>query len=74
MEIVISDSYNENDGHLSRTPNCLKCVNFKVSWDVNFPRVCKLFGIKCRSLPSAEVFKATKQHCPSFKMNPEIKT
>ncbi|MDR2444753.1 MAG: hypothetical protein LBD44_02290 [Spirochaetaceae bacterium] len=55
-------------------PNCLKCKFFKVSWDAAFPRSCTQFGIKCRALPSVEVFNATKQHCPSFVINPSFAT
>jgi hypothetical protein len=25
-----------------------------------------VFGIKCRGLPSAEVYKSTGEHCPAF--------
>ncbi|MDR1635807.1 MAG: hypothetical protein LBR93_00565 [Treponema sp.] len=49
-----------------RTPNCLQCSYFKVTWDPVFPRSCLLFGIKCRNLPSAEVFRASGRHCPSW--------
>ncbi|MDR0450358.1 MAG: hypothetical protein LBH26_03740 [Treponema sp.] len=50
-----------------QAPNCLQCSYFKVTWDPVFPRSCLLFGIKCRNLPSAEVFRASGQHCPSLK-------
>jgi hypothetical protein len=56
-----------------RGPNCLKCVHFKVSWDPAFPRFCGIFGIKCRDLPQAEVFRATGAHCPSFRLNEKLK-
>ncbi|GMO30931.1 MAG: hypothetical protein Ta2B_11900 [Termitinemataceae bacterium] len=69
MEIIVSD---EKEVYAS-TPNCLKCKYFKVTWDNNFPRSCTVFNIKCRSLPSLEVFKATKQHCPSYEMKAELK-
>lgn len=49
-----------------RSPDCLKCVYFKVSWDPHFPRICTLFAIKTRHLPSIEVFQATGHQCPSF--------
>ncbi|MDR0662913.1 MAG: hypothetical protein LBF80_02385 [Spirochaetaceae bacterium] len=47
-------------------PNCLKCEFFRVSWDAAFPRSCTQFDIKCRALPSVEVFNATGRQCPSF--------
>ena len=54
-------------------PNCLKCTFFAVSWDVKFPRSCKVFGIKSKQLPSHAVFKATGTHCPEFKISDRIK-
>lgn len=52
----------------SRPPNCLKCVHFKITWDPDFPRSCGIFSIKCRGLPSHEVFRATGRNCPSFRL------
>jgi hypothetical protein len=49
-----------------RAPDCFKCVYFKITWEPAFPRSCAVFGIKCRSLPSAEVFLSTGAHCPAF--------
>ncbi len=54
-----------------RAPDCLTCLNFKVTWDPNFPRSCLVFGIKSRRLPSLEVFAATRRHCPSYERRPE---
>jgi hypothetical protein len=51
-----------------RAPDCLKCVHFKVTWDPAFPRSCTIFCIKSRNIPSVEVFRATAQHCPSFRL------
>ena len=56
-----------------RAPDCLKCSFFKVSWDPSFPRACTVFGIKCRNMPSAEVYQSTGSHCPSFVLKPGIK-
>ncbi|MDR2518641.1 MAG: hypothetical protein LBD13_04415 [Spirochaetaceae bacterium] len=47
-------------------PNCLICRHFKVTWEPAHPRSCRIFGIKSRSLPSLEVFRATGRQCPSF--------
>ncbi|MDR2841580.1 MAG: hypothetical protein LBV52_00075 [Spirochaetaceae bacterium] len=69
MEIVLD---NVKDGY-TKSPNCLKCKYFKVSWDINFPRICTLFNIKCRSLPSAEVYNATRTQCPSFELKEGLK-
>ena len=56
-----------------KAPNCLKCVYFKVTWDNNFPRSCEAFGIKCVNLPSAEVYRAQGEHCPSFCLKEGLK-
>jgi hypothetical protein len=56
-----------------RAPNCLKCVYFKVSWDPVHPRSCGVFGIKCRNLPSVEVYRATGTHCPAFQLKEGVK-
>ena len=54
-------------------PNCLKCIHFRITWEPSFPRSCLVFGIKCRDLPSHEVFSATKRHCPSFELKPGLR-
>ena len=56
-----------------RAPDCLKCEYFNVTWDRNFPRGCKVFGVKGKMLPSIAVFRATGQHCPSFVKSHRIK-
>jgi hypothetical protein len=61
------------DEQSPRAPDCIKCVHFKVTWEPAFPRSCVLFGIKCRNLPSTEVFRATGQHCPAFQQKEGIK-
>jgi len=53
--------------HPDRAPDCLVCEHFMVTWDVNFPRACRLFGIRCRNLPSHEVRIHTGLHCPAFR-------
>ena len=55
-----------------RAPDCLRCAHFKVTWEPAYPRSCTLFGIKCRNLPSMEVFLSTGKHCFAFqaKKNP----
>jgi len=52
-----------------RAPNCFHCVHFKVTWEPAFPRACLLFGLKCRNLPSMEVFLSTGKHCFAYKDN-----
>jgi hypothetical protein len=57
----------------NRAPDCLKCAYFRVSWDPAFPRLCTVFGIKTKHLPSIEVFQATGHHCPSFLLKKGLK-
>ncbi|TFG83080.1 MAG: hypothetical protein E4H20_06345 [Spirochaetales bacterium] len=60
-------------GELLKTaPNCLTCEYFYVTWDIGFPRGCRIFDIKCRILPSHEVFTATGVHCPSYVRKPGL--
>ena len=49
-----------------RAPDCLRCGHFRVTWEPAFPRACTLFGLKCRNLPSMEVFLSTGKHCFTF--------
>jgi len=50
----------------NKPPDCLRCRHFKITWEPAFPRACLLFGIKCRNLPSMEVFASTGSHCFAF--------
>lgn len=56
-----------------RAPDCLKCEYFSVTWDYRFPRSCKIFGVKSKTLPSIAVYQATGKHCPSFKKSLKIR-
>jgi len=49
-----------------RAPDCFKCRFFKITWETFFPRSCQVFGVKCRNLPSMEVFLSTGKHCFAF--------
>ncbi|MDR0568432.1 MAG: hypothetical protein LBG87_04435 [Spirochaetaceae bacterium] len=57
-----------SDVLMTRNPDCIKCLHFKVTWDPAYPRSCLVFGIKSRNLPSAEVFSATGRRCPAFQL------
>jgi len=54
-------------------PSCTWCRWFAVTWDAAFPHSCSLFGIKCRELPSLEVYRSTGTHCPAFDKSERIK-
>ena len=51
-----------------KAPDCLKCRHFKITWEPAFPRACLLFGVKCRTMPSTEVFLSTGKHCFAFQL------
>ncbi|MCL2601424.1 MAG: hypothetical protein FWD91_01275, partial [Treponema sp.] len=63
---MTSNSRNPEANIPASPPNCLICRHFKITWEPAFPRACLLFGVKCRTLPSAEVFLSTGKHCFSF--------
>ena len=63
----INDEQAEKDSHGRRKINCLHCRFFEVTWDQDYPRGCKIFGIKGKDLPSVAVRAATGRDCPSFK-------
>ena len=54
-------------------PFCPRCVHYFVTWDPNFPKGCRLFGIKSRALPSMEVRLANNRDCPAFAPKPGIR-
>ncbi len=43
--------------------DCFSCKHFYITWDRNFPYGCKALGFKSRSIPSAEVYKASAREC-----------
>jgi hypothetical protein len=57
-----------------KAPNCLKCRHFYVTWDYNFPRGCRMFGIKSREMPSLAVLRNTGHNCPAFEQEPRLKS
>jgi hypothetical protein len=57
----------------TKTPNCLKCVHFKITWEPLYPRSCEVFGFKGQNLPSVDVLRATGLPCPSFSLKEGLK-
>ena len=64
--MMIGKSFDPDTDIPSTAPNCLVCKHFKITWEAAFPRACVLFGLKCKTMPSTEVFLATGKHCFSF--------
>lgn len=46
--------------------NCYKCKFYYVTWDSQFPKGCKAFQFKGRTMPSVEVKRASGQECLRF--------
>ncbi len=46
--------------------DCYKCIYFYVTWDINYPRGCKIMGFKSTELPSTVVSRASGMHCLHF--------
>ena len=57
----------------AKAPNCFQCKHFKITWEPAFPRACGVFGIKCKNLPSAEIFLSTGKHCFSYELKEGLK-
>lgn len=53
--------------------NCIKCKNFYVTWDKNYPRGCKLYGFKSFRLPSVLVLESTGAVCKNYEVNTKSK-
>lgn len=47
--------------------NCIKCINYFVTWEPQRPRGCKFFGFKSYVMPSQVVRKASGKPCEGFK-------
>lgn len=50
----------------SYAPNCRQCEHFHTTWDKAAPLGCKMFGFKCRQMPSIEVLTTTGKQCCFF--------
>jgi hypothetical protein len=69
----MNNANDDNSAPPTKAPNCLRCRYFRITWEPAFPRSCSMFGIKCRNLPSMEVFLSTGRHCFSFKEKEGLK-
>nr|WP_072328796.1 MULTISPECIES: uracil-DNA glycosylase [unclassified Paenibacillus] len=48
--------------------NCLQCKHYFVTWDPQFPRGCRSYGVKTSQMPSALVYRSSGQPCLTFEM------
>ena len=50
----------------SNIVNCMQCVHFYVTWEKKFPKACKIYDFKTKTLPSAAVYEITGVQCLAF--------
>lgn len=53
-------------------PNCWKCQHFGLTYEPRMPYLCRMMGIKTRSMPSAEVMRVDGQVCHGFSPKPAM--
>ncbi len=53
----------------SRTPDCLHCVHYFVTWEPDRPRGCHAYEFKSAELPSEVVAVASGEPCQLFERN-----
>jgi len=57
-----------NSGQMSnRRINCMKCEHYYITWDMNFPRGCRIYEFKTREWPSAVVYRSSGIPCMNYK-------
>lgn len=65
-EINGPDGGRSKDDSQGEKIDCLKCRFYEVTWDPDFPRGCRMFGIKGKAIPSETVKANTGRECPAF--------
>lgn len=51
-------------------PNCWKCRHLAFTYEPRLPYLCRLLGIRTRSMPSVEVLRADGRPCAGFQPRP----
>ncbi|MEZ7890277.1 MAG: uracil-DNA glycosylase [Candidatus Wallbacteria bacterium] len=46
--------------------NCVKCVNYQVTWNKNFPHGCSLWKVQSKNQPKIIVQESTGKPCQYF--------
>jgi hypothetical protein len=47
----------------SRSPTCLQCRHYYITWDAAFPYGCRALHFKSRRLPREDVLESSGQNC-----------
>ena len=50
----------------TRRIQCARCKHYFVTWDPNFPKGCRAYGFKSRTMPSQAVLSSSGKPCMSF--------
>ncbi len=46
--------------------NCRDCRHYYITFDVNAPYGCRVYGFKTKTLPSIAVYQSSGMHCTLF--------
>jgi hypothetical protein len=49
-----------------KSPNCLNCIHYYVTWDPQLPKGCKAFHFKTKKIPSQSVKDESGKECQMF--------
>jgi len=51
---------------MRKTPRCIECGHYYVTWDRAFPYGCKAMGFKSFKIPAVVVRESSGQECLGF--------
>ena len=51
---------------MTATPRCIRCQNYYITWDKDFPHGCKAMGFKSHKIPYTVVREASGSECLAF--------
>jgi len=55
-----------SSGETARTPACLKCAHYRITWDAQAPYGCNAHGFKSNRNPALVVYESSGSHCLLF--------
>ncbi|MGI6085809.1 MAG: uracil-DNA glycosylase [Acetivibrionales bacterium] len=56
---------------MEKDVNCNKCQYYYITWDKNYPKGCRYFGFKGKTMPSQMVKEASGEVCKGFLLKKE---
>ncbi|MFC4321840.1 uracil-DNA glycosylase [Litchfieldia salsa] len=54
--------------------NCFTCQHFYTTWEPQYPKGCKAFNFKTKSMPSLTVYQSSGNHCMKFSQKQAAKS